>query len=126
MACVHFLIRMKNPTDVVVFRGGIDGTIFPIRCHTVWLDVMPSFLVEPHATRRCRLPALPALTALWSVVLTGVTPAMAAEPIPDKLVVLTFDEGNTSDLRTVVPILKQHGFGATFSSRPAGSEARAG
>jgi len=62
----------------------------------------------------CRLPALIALAALWCVVLTDVTPAIAAEPIPDKLVVLTFDDGNTSDLRTVAPILKQHGFGATF------------
>ena len=64
--------------------------------------------------RRCRLPALPALTVLWCVVLTGVTPAIAAEPLPGKVVILTFDEGNTSDLRTVVPILKKHGFGATF------------
>ncbi|MDA2926396.1 family 78 glycoside hydrolase catalytic domain, partial [Acidobacteria bacterium AH-259-G07] len=35
-------------------------------------------------------------------------------PIPDKLVVLTFDDGNQSDLTTVTPILKRYGFGATF------------
>ena len=35
-------------------------------------------------------------------------------PIPDKLVVLTFDDGNVSDLTTTAPILKKHGFGATF------------
>jgi peptidoglycan/xylan/chitin deacetylase (PgdA/CDA1 family)/lysophospholipase L1-like esterase len=35
-------------------------------------------------------------------------------PIPEKLVVLTFDDGNVSDLTTVAPILKEHGFGATF------------
>ena len=42
---------------------------------------------------------------------------LAEEPrakIPDKLVVLTFDDGNASDLSTVAPILKDHGFGATF------------
>ncbi len=36
------------------------------------------------------------------------------KPIPDKLVVLTFDDGNASDRTTVAPILKEHGFGATF------------
>ena len=34
--------------------------------------------------------------------------------IPDRMVVLTFDDGNISDLTTVAPILKGHGFGATF------------
>jgi len=34
--------------------------------------------------------------------------------IPDRLVVLTFDDGNISDLTTTSPILKRHGFGATF------------
>ncbi|HIL54508.1 MAG TPA: polysaccharide deacetylase family protein [Verrucomicrobia bacterium] len=34
--------------------------------------------------------------------------------IPDRVVVLTFDDGNISDLTTAAPILKGHGFGATF------------
>jgi peptidoglycan/xylan/chitin deacetylase (PgdA/CDA1 family) len=34
--------------------------------------------------------------------------------VPKKLVVLTFDDGNISDLTTTSPILKRHGFGATF------------
>ena len=34
--------------------------------------------------------------------------------IPDGLVVLTFDDGNKSDLDFVAPLLKSHGFGATF------------
>lgn len=38
----------------------------------------------------------------------------AASSVPKKLVVLTFDDGNISDLTTVAPILKEHGFGATF------------
>lgn len=54
--------------------------------------------------RCCRLPALPALTAPWCVVLTGVIPALASEPIRDKRVVLTCDDGNLSDLRTVASI----------------------
>ena len=35
-------------------------------------------------------------------------------PIPDKLVVLTFDDANKSDRAFVADILKQHDFGATF------------
>ena len=38
----------------------------------------------------------------------------SATSVPKKLVVLTFDDGNISDLTTVAPILKEHGFGATF------------
>lgn len=36
------------------------------------------------------------------------------EPIPDKLVVLTFDDSAKSHYATVRPILKRYGFGATF------------
>lgn len=36
------------------------------------------------------------------------------QPIPDRLVVLTFDDGNKSDYTYVAPLLKRYGFGATF------------
>ena len=36
------------------------------------------------------------------------------EPIPDRLVVLTFDDGNRSDHAFVAPLLERYGFGATF------------
>ena len=36
------------------------------------------------------------------------------KPIPDKLVVLTFDDGPESHFSVVTPILKQHGFGGSF------------
>ena len=35
-------------------------------------------------------------------------------PIPNGLVVLTFDDGNKSDITFVAPKLKEYGFGATF------------
>jgi len=38
----------------------------------------------------------------------------AVNSAPKKLVVLTFDDGNISDLTTAAPILKGYGFGATF------------
>ncbi len=47
----------------------------------------------------------------------GSSRAVAAhhlEPIPDKLVVLTFDDSAKSHYTTVRPILKRYGFGATF------------
>ena len=58
----------------------------------------------------------PHLLKLW--VLSGLAGmlahASALEPIPDKLVVLTFDDANKSDHSFVAGVLKQHGFGATF------------
>src|SRR6516165_10161566 len=41
-------------------------------------------------------------------------PAQVADPIPDKLVVLTFDDAVKSHHSVVRPILKKYGFGATF------------
>ncbi len=42
-------------------------------------------------------------------------------PIPDRLVVLTFDDGNKSDRTFVGPLLKEYGFGATFFINKEGS-----
>lgn len=36
------------------------------------------------------------------------------QPIPDKLVVFTFDDASLSHATFVVPILRKYGFGATF------------
>eukprot|EP01035_Chromulina_nebulosa_P009591 gene9591-12940_t len=38
----------------------------------------------------------------------------AATPIPDKLVVLTFDDSSVSHATIAAPLLKRYGFGATF------------
>ena len=38
----------------------------------------------------------------------------ALEPVPDKLVVLTFDDSKASHYTVVRPVLKKYGFGATF------------
>src|SRR5262245_52945497 len=47
-------------------------------------------------------------------VLPWSTPAPALEPIPDKLVVLTFDDASKSHAIIAGPFLKKYGFGATF------------
>ena len=68
------------------------------------------------------------ITTIVAVVLVGcatkessVSPATkelqspsSLLPIPDKLVVLTFDDGNRSDFTNIPKVLKKHGFGATF------------
>ncbi|MDZ4859839.1 MAG: polysaccharide deacetylase family protein [Candidatus Hydrogenedentes bacterium] len=41
-------------------------------------------------------------------------PALALEPVPDKSVVLTFDDSVKSHRTFVGPLLKEYGFGATF------------
>src|SRR4051812_48414351 len=57
-----------------------------------------------------RLMRLPTLLLL----LAPAAPALAPEPIPDKLVVLTFDDSSKSHVTVAAPLLKKHGFGATF------------
>lgn len=55
-------------------------------------------------------------TKRWSAVLCllVVPAALAVEPIPDKTVVLTFDDAVKSHRTFVGPLLKEYGFGATF------------
>jgi len=51
------------------------------------------------------------------LLLAGWSPSQGTGglmPIPDRLVVLTFDDGTKSDIAYVAPLLKRYGFGATF------------
>src|SRR5205814_490184 len=49
------------------------------------------------------------------LVLTLTTaPALPRDPVPDKLVVLTFDDASKSHYTVARPLLKKYGFGATF------------
>src|SRR5580692_9109028 len=45
---------------------------------------------------------------------TSSGPGNDLSPIPDRLVVLTFDDGTKSDIAYVAPLLKRYGFGASF------------
>lgn len=62
------------------------------------------------ATRRSFLQS--ATLSLVSIALSRH--AIALEPIPPKLVVLTFDDSVVSHATYVGPLLKKYGFGATF------------
>jgi peptidoglycan/xylan/chitin deacetylase (PgdA/CDA1 family) len=53
------------------------------------------------------------LSTVISLTLLGST-VVALDPIPDKLVVLTFDDASKSHATVVAPLLKKHKFGATF------------
>jgi peptidoglycan/xylan/chitin deacetylase (PgdA/CDA1 family) len=53
-------------------------------------------------------------TTTLLLLLALTTPALALEPIPEKLVVLTFDDASRSHVTVASPLLKRHGFGATF------------
>lgn len=55
------------------------------------------------------------MKTLLSILTVGLVLSLpAAEPVPDKLVVLTFDDSVASQATYVAPLLKKHGFGATF------------
>lgn len=55
-------------------------------------------------------------TRPWLVALLMIAGACArgAERVPDRLVVLTFDDAVRSHYTTVAPLLERYGFGATF------------
>ena len=58
-----------------------------------------------------------ALRVLVLVLVSACTRAPRArlpEPVPDKVVVLTFDDAVRSHYTTVAPLLERYGFGATF------------
>lgn len=50
----------------------------------------------------------------FAALLLTALPAAALEPIPDKLVVLTFDDASKSHFTVARPVLLKHKFGATF------------
>jgi peptidoglycan/xylan/chitin deacetylase (PgdA/CDA1 family) len=52
--------------------------------------------------------------ALLGLVLALAWHTNALEPVPERLVVLTFDDSVVSHATFVAPLLKKHGFGATF------------
>lgn len=53
-------------------------------------------------------------SAFTLCILLFVSIARSAEPVPDNLVVLTFDDSVKSQATFVAPLLKELGFGATF------------
>jgi peptidoglycan/xylan/chitin deacetylase (PgdA/CDA1 family) len=54
------------------------------------------------------------LTAALVALIAITAPAFGLEPIPDKLVVLTFDDASKSHYTVARPVLLKHKFGATF------------
>lgn len=54
------------------------------------------------------------LAWLMALLVALTVEAVAVEKVPDKLVVLTFDDSVVSQHLVARPILKKHGFGATF------------
>lgn len=51
---------------------------------------------------------------LLCLAITLVWRSQAVEPAPERIVVLTFDDSVASHATFVAPLLKKHGFGATF------------
>jgi peptidoglycan/xylan/chitin deacetylase (PgdA/CDA1 family) len=51
---------------------------------------------------------------VWMYCFKGVFAQVLKEKVPDKLVVLTFDDAVLSHATYVAPLLKKYGFGATF------------
>lgn len=52
--------------------------------------------------------------SVWCLLKSGMVAAGEKLPIPDRLVVLTFDDSAKSHYTVARPLLKEYGFGATF------------
>ncbi|MEZ5941998.1 MAG: polysaccharide deacetylase family protein [Planctomycetaceae bacterium] len=61
-----------------------------------------------------RLLLVALLFACFATVQAEESATAVRQPIPDKLVVLTFDDASRSHFTVAAPTLKQYGFGATF------------
>ncbi|NQV31524.1 MAG: family 78 glycoside hydrolase catalytic domain, partial [Phycisphaeraceae bacterium] len=63
-----------------------------------------------------RLPAVTMITliCIYASTALGQGDGIGLKPIPEKVVVLTFDDACASQATFVAPILKKYGFGATF------------
>jgi peptidoglycan/xylan/chitin deacetylase (PgdA/CDA1 family) len=70
--------------------------------------------LQPVSTWRRWFSRAQNLCAAAVLVLLGPAHARAVEPVPDGLVVLTFDDSVASHATFVAPLLKKLGFGATF------------
>lgn len=72
------------------------------------------FLPEHQSESGFRASFLLVAAGLIAISTSPVAAEKKLEPIPDKLVVLTFDDSVKSHYTVARPILKQYGFGATF------------
>lgn len=72
-------------------------------------------MTPSHSSRSGEAPrAVLAVALLCALaVFLGGCPA-SSSGVPDKTIVLTFDDGSRSHLELVAPLLKEYGFGATF------------
>ena len=70
-----------------------------------------SLKLSQHLTTRW---AVAVCLLLFVLLFVRSVPAVDLQPVPDKLVVLTFDDSVASHYSIVRPLLKQYGFGATF------------
>ena len=70
--------------------------------------------IDPHATLDRQPEIADLLRKHGGKTGEELQPPSQLLPIPDNLVVLTFDDGNKSDFANVPKVLKKHGFGATF------------
>lgn len=59
-------------------------------------------------------PRISFVLSLLAVCVLAPFAAVPLEPIPDKTVVLTFDDAVKSHITNVAPLLREYGFGATF------------
>jgi hypothetical protein len=88
----------------------INPAVFPgYACHRPCMTTLSRRDVKHHLHRKTLL----ALVAAIFISFTGAA-QLLRKPIPDKLVVLTFDDAPITHYSYGAPLLKKFGFNATF------------
>lgn len=131
---VSFPVSEKDATGWLDLIGRYDGTTIALLCNGKVMAEKPwsgalTANNEPILIGAESYDGLPKRyftgemeeVAIWSRALSDVEiaelihlPAKKVLPVPDKLVVLTFDDAVKSHRTFVAPLLKELGFGATF------------
>lgn len=78
------------------------------------MDIRPKTSHKRTLMLKCVKIKLLTLVLAISNVTAHAQTAILRKPVPDKLVVLSFDDGPESHASFVAPLLKKYGFGATF------------
>lgn len=106
-------VRQIDNVAAAAFPSGIPG-VDHAACRGNFRFLNPLFPMKNKVVT-CGLILLAIASTCWSAAAEIDDPTgILKKPIPDKLVVLTFDDGPASHFNVVAPILKQHGFGGSF------------
>jgi peptidoglycan/xylan/chitin deacetylase (PgdA/CDA1 family) len=108
--CVQFAPKFAKLTTLVTQQTA-NSACPPVQTRALSMLVSRRSVLPQLASLAALPPLLPATAVATEESAAGVE---SRPPVPDRLVVLTFDDSAKSHFTIARPILKDYGFGATF------------